>query len=362
MPSSPGGRGASAPIGRPSRTASRGRALGGGRRPFHRGDGALRLGLRLRLRRRLGLRLRLRDTRRSERRARRGGRSVRDGPRQSWASMSSRSRVDDGDPAPGEGSGAGSAVRFAGSRGRRGRRCGDRGVGRRHGRGGLRNPLRPGRRARGRAARGLDGRGLVRRWRVVGRRHRRATRRPAVRRAGEGDQTDPGAEYPTFEPQRRRPRGHSVPSLSSLTVRRRAYACQRRAGAAAGGSGGRPARHDSTLLLLLHPSLDRAAPRPSALVVPRALARHLQRVRAVARLALHQPLAGLVEVEGRGERRDLVGLLDRAAAARATFPDRGVLVRRTELERRRACVGVLLAPRALARHLQVGAAVASTRL
>ena len=361
MPSSPGGRGASAPIGRPSRTASRGRALGGVAGRFTGVTTLFGLGFGFAFDADLGFGFGC---------ATRGGVNVARGAGVvacaiGPGSPGRRCRVAAGGrwrPRTRRGIGRGKRCPLRRSRGRRGRRCGDRGIRRRHGRGGLRDPLRRGRRARGRAARGLDGRGLVRRWRVVGRRHRRATRRPAVGRAAEGDQTDPGAEYPTFEPQRRRPRGHSVPSLSSLTVRPRAHACQRRAGAAAGGSGGRPARHDSTLLLLLHPSLDRAAPRPSALVVPRALARHLQRVRAVARLALHQPLAGLVEVEGRGERRDLVGLLDRAAAARATFPDRGVLVRRAELERRRACVGILLAPRALARHLQVGAAMASTRL
>ena len=72
---------------------------------------------------------------------------------------------------------------------------------------------------------------------------------------------------------------------------------------------------------LLLPSLDRAAPGASALVVPRALAGDLQCIRALARLLLHQCLAGLVEVERHGERRDVVRLLDRPAAARASDPE-----------------------------------------
>src|SRR4029079_7274893 len=117
-----------------------------------------------------------------------------------------------------------------------------------------------------------------------------------------------------------------------------------------------PSPASALALLLRHPSLDRVTRRTATLAAPRALAHDLELVGAMPRLRLRQGLARLGQVESHGERRHVVRLLDRAAAARAIHPDRGVLVRRAELERERPGPGVLPAPRAPPRPPQGGAA------
>ena len=206
MPSPPGERGASAPTGRPSRTASRGRASGGATVRFALVTAVFGCGSA--------------SASPSASARARGGVNVERGAGVVARAVPPRTRTRRCRGAPGGrwrrrprgGIGRGNRGLLRGGRlRRRCRRCGDRGVGRRHRRRGLRDPLRPGRRRRGRASRSLDGGGLVRRRRVVGRRHRGAACRPAVRRACESGQTGPGAEYPTSEPQRRRPHGHPLP-------------------------------------------------------------------------------------------------------------------------------------------------------
>ena len=113
MPSSPGERGASAPIGRPSRTASRGRALGGVSRRLT-GVTAL-FGLTFGFDADLGFGFGV-----GFGCATRGGVNVARGAGVVACAMApavlgvdvEAPRVDDGDPAPGEGSGAGGTVPF----------------------------------------------------------------------------------------------------------------------------------------------------------------------------------------------------------------------------------------------------------
>src|SRR6185312_6523044 len=174
----------------------------------------------------------------------------------------------------------------------------------------------------------------------------RTTGGPCSRRTGERGQAGAHREQIASEPQRRRPPGHLRPPFRSLTVRRSTHACQYGRGWPPDAAATLPRMH-LALLVLRHPPLDRSRPGASALLVPRALPSDLELVGAVARLLLHQVLAEQVDVERHGGRRDVVRLLDRAASAGAQNPGRSVLVGRAELERRRACVGVLPAPRAL---------------